>query len=675
MEHREGKKAGFLPLCIGAVGVVYGDVGTSPLYTIKEIFNGPHALPVTPANVLGVLSLIFWALMTVISLKYISFIMRADNRGEGGIMALIALALRHRHRRWQRNLIGMIGLFGTALFYGDGLITPAISVLSAVEGLEVAAPALAHFVVPIAVCVLFGLFYIQSKGTAKVGAFFGPVMIVWFGCLFILGWNSLQQDERVWQALDPRFGLHFFMVNRWQGFLALGAVVLAITGAEALYADMGHFGRNPIRASWFVLVFPALIVNYLGQGALILRNPEAIQNPFYLLVPPWAMYPMIGLSTLATVIASQAVISGAFSITRQAVQLDYLPRQKMVHTSTSEIGQIFVPTVNTLLMIGVIGLVVGFGSSSNLASAYGIAVTGAMTIDTLLASVIALDVWHWRPALVATLMGFFALVDLAFLSANIPKIPTRWLVSLVDGRICLFDHACLEARAGTFDAAFAAGRHFAHRVPGKHTQHAAHARTRNRCLHDIEASQPAVSAAAEFCEQQDLARERHSDDGQRGRCALSIFRVETGCGRPGAGFLPHHGELRLHAASGHSAGAEPGGEARLARRLVRGGLLYREGVTDSKSGDGHEPLAGALVHLHVSQCREPSFLFQDSYRERHGVGRLGGDLSDCFHVFAPFRYENRPWFPPFGLFSAEGCEARRGLREPGRDDSQIPGDQ
>jgi len=447
MEHREGKKAGFLPLCIGAVGVVYGDVGTSPLYTLKEVFNGPHALAVSPANVYGVLSLVFWALMSVISLKYISFIMRADNRGEGGIMALIAQALRHRHRRTQRNLIGLIGLFGTALFYGDGLITPAISVLSAVEGLNVAAPALSHFVVPLAVLILFGLFYIQSKGTAKVGAFFGPVMIVWFLCLFLLGWNSLQQDERIWLALDPRYGVHFFMENRWHGFLALGAVVLAITGAEALYADMGHFGRNPIRFSWFVLVFPALVVNYMGQGALILRDPGAIQNPFYLLVPSWGLYPMIGLSTLATVIASQAVISGAFSITRQAIQLDYLPRQRLVHTSTSEIGQIFVPSVNGFLMVGVIGLVIGFGSSSNLASAYGIAVTGAMTIDTLLASVIALDVWHWKPVAVALLMGSFALVDLAFLAANVPKIPHGgWFPLLTGAVLFLAMHAWRRGR-------------------------------------------------------------------------------------------------------------------------------------------------------------------------------------------------------------------------------------
>jgi len=437
MENSEGKKSGLVGLCIGAIGVVYGDVGTSPLYTMKEVFNGPHGVAATPENVLGVLSLVFWALMVVISLKYLTFVMRADNRGEGGIMALMALALRHRHQRRERYWITIIGLFGTALFYGDGVITPAISVLSAVEGLKVAAPTLERFVVPIALCVLAALFLIQKKGTGKVGAFFGPVMLVWFICLILLGLDSLRQNTSVLAALDPRCGAHFFLAHRWHGFLALGAVVLALTGAEALYADMGHFGRNPIRVSWFFLVFPALVVNYFGQGALILRNPEAIQNPFYLLAPAWALYPLIALSTLATVIASQAVISGAFSITRQAIQLDYLPRQRLVHTSTSEIGQIYVPAVNGILMLGVIGLVVGFQSSSNLASAYGIAVTGAMAIDTLLAFVIALDVWKWRPAYAGALMGSFAMVDLAFFSANVPKIPHGGWFPLLLGT-CIF---------------------------------------------------------------------------------------------------------------------------------------------------------------------------------------------------------------------------------------------
>jgi len=423
MEKAENKKSGLAPLYIGAVGVVYGDVGTSPLYTMKEVFSGPYGIPATGENVLGVLSLVFWALMVVISFKYTTFVMRADNRGEGGIMALMALALRRRHQRRQRNWLITIGLFGTALFYGDGIITPAISVLSAVEGLQVAAPKLERFVVPVALGVLLALFLIQSKGTGRVGAFFGPVMLVWFICLFLLGLHSLSQDSSVLAALDPRYGAHFFREHHWHGFLALGAVVLAVTGAEALYADMGHFGKRPIQAAWFTLVLPALVLNYFGQGALILRSPEAIQNPFYLLAPEWALYPLIALSTLSTIIASQAVISGAFSITRQAIQLDYLPRQRLIHTSTLEIGQIYIPAINRMLMIGVIGLILGFQSSSNLASAYGIAVTGTMIITTLLVWVVALDSWRWRPLPTGALVGGFAIVDLSFFSANIPKIP------------------------------------------------------------------------------------------------------------------------------------------------------------------------------------------------------------------------------------------------------------
>ncbi|HLF98168.1 MAG TPA: potassium transporter Kup [Methylococcaceae bacterium] len=415
--------SGFLSLSLASIGVVYGDIGTSPLYTLKEVFNGAHAVPVTRGNVFGILSLIFWSLTIVISVKYVTFIMRADNHGEGGIMALTALALNRRHRRAQRAWIMGLGLFGTALFYGDGLITPAISVLSAVEGLEVGTPILHPYVLPIAIGVLLALFAIQSKGTAKVGAWFGPAMLLWFATLGYWGMQSIQQTPEIVGALHPVHALEFFAHHRWHGFIVLGAVVLAITGGEALYADMGHFGRNPIRLSWFVLVWPALMINYLGQGALILRDPSAIQNPFYLIAPSWALYPMIALATVATVIASQAVISGAFSITRQAVQLDYLPRQKMVHTSEAEIGQIFVPAVNRMLLFGVIGLVLYFGTSSNLAAAYGIAVTGAMAIDTLLASIVAMDSWKWKPLAATLLFGSLVTVDLAFFSANVPKIP------------------------------------------------------------------------------------------------------------------------------------------------------------------------------------------------------------------------------------------------------------
>ncbi|MFO1418810.1 MAG: potassium transporter Kup [Methylotetracoccus sp.] len=410
-------------LALGAIGVVYGDVGTSPLYTMREIFNGAHAAPTTPENVLGALSLIFWALTIVISIKYVLFIMRADNRGEGGIMALMALALHRRHRRRHRTLITTIGLFGTALFYGDGLITPAISVLSAVEGLEIAAPAFRAYVQPAAIVALLLLFSIQRGGTARVGFLFGPVMVVWFMVLGLLGFRSLVQNPEVIEALNPVYAIEFFVRNRWPGAFVLGAVVLALTGGEALYADMGHFGRTPIRLSWYFFVLPALMMNYLGQGALILRNPDAVHNPFYLLVPDNLLYPMIALSTLATIIASQAVISGAFSMTRQAIQLDYMPRQRMIHTSEAEIGQIFVPAINRMLLLGVTGLVLLFGSSSDLAAAYGIAVTGAMSIDTMLAFIVAVDTWKWRPVWAGLLMGAFLIVDLSFFSANIPKIP------------------------------------------------------------------------------------------------------------------------------------------------------------------------------------------------------------------------------------------------------------
>jgi KUP system potassium uptake protein len=425
---------GLLALMLGAIGVVYGDVGTSPLYTMKEIFNGPHAVAATPDNILGILSLIFWALILVISIKYVLFVMRANNRGEGGIMALMALALRHRNQQHQRNIIIALGLFGTALFYGDGIITPAISVLSAVEGLQVAAPSLQPYVLPITIVVLIVLFLFQSYGTEKVGLLFGPIMMVWFGVLAYLGWTSILQTPAVLEALNPIYGLHFFLEHGWHAFIALGAVVLALTGAEALYADMGHFGKRPIEVAWFSMILPALALNYFGQGALILRDPAAIANPFYLLVPDWAMYPMIGLATCATVIASQAVISGAFSITSQAMQMDYIPRMQRIHTSTEAIGQIYVPTMNRLLLILVICTVLGFGSSGNLAAAYGLAVTGTMMITTLLTLIVALDSWQWQPRWAYTLVAVFLLIDSAFLGANALKIPQGgWFPLIIGG--------------------------------------------------------------------------------------------------------------------------------------------------------------------------------------------------------------------------------------------------
>jgi KUP system potassium uptake protein len=436
--HEHQPSNGLMALMLGAIGVVYGDVGTSPLYTMKEIFNGPHAVAATPENILGILSLIFWSLIMVISIKYVLFVMRANNRGEGGIMALMALALRHRNQQRQRNVIIALGLFGTALFYGDGIITPAISVLSAVEGLQVAAPGLEAYVLPITIIVLIGLFMFQSYGTEKVGLLFGPIMLVWFGVLAVMGGLSISQNPAVLEALNPLYGLHFFLEHGWHAFIALGAVVLALTGAEALYADMGHFGKRPIQLAWFSLILPALAVNYFGQGALILRDPSAILNPFYLLAPSWAMYPLIGLATCATVIASQAVISGAFSITSQAMQMDYIPRMQRVHTSTEAIGQIYVPTMNRTLLLLVICTVLGFGSSGNLAAAYGLAVTGTMMITTLLTLIVALDSWQWQPKWVYPLVAVFLVIDSAYLGANVLKIPQGgWFPLLIGGVLFL----------------------------------------------------------------------------------------------------------------------------------------------------------------------------------------------------------------------------------------------
>jgi KUP system potassium uptake protein len=410
-------------LALGAIGVVFGDIGTSPLYTMHEVFAGHHPMPTTVSNVLGILSLIFWAITIVVSVKYVAFIMRADNNGEGGIMALIAVVQRavpaNTRIGW---LLAVLGIFGASLFYGDGIITPAISVLSAVEGIEVATPAMKPLVEPIALIVLIVLFAIQRHGTRHVGAWFGPVMTVWFIVLAIMGGANILRAPEVLAAVNPGYAFNFFAEHRGYGFLVLGAVVLAVTGAEALYADMGHFGRSPIRWAWFGFVLPALLLNYFGQGALLIHNPQAIANPFYHQAPDWALYPLIGLATAATIIASQAVITGAFSVTRQAIQLGYLPRMQIMHTSEHEIGQIYIPFINWAMLAGIVLLVLIFGSSSNLAAAYGIAVTGTMAIDTILGFVVVLSLWRWNRVLaVLGLVGFLT-VDLAFFGANSVKI-------------------------------------------------------------------------------------------------------------------------------------------------------------------------------------------------------------------------------------------------------------
>lgn len=413
-----------LTLTMGALGVVFGDIGTSPLYTLREAFHGPHALPLTTNNVFGILSLVVWALILTVSLKYLVFVLRCDNRGEGGVLALMALAhpITKPSNTLRGRVIVLMGLFGAALLYGDGIITPAITVLGAVEGLEVATPVFSPYVVPLAIVIICAIFLAQSRGTARIGAIFGPIILVWFVSIGVLGINGILRHPGILGAINPLHAYTFFQENGWHGFAALGIVFLAVTGGEALYADMGHFGRRPIRIGWYTLVLPALLLNYLGQGALVLDEPEAALNPFYRLAPEWALYPLVGLATAAAVIASQALISGAYSLTRQAVSLGYLPRMTVLHTSKDEIGQIYVPLVNWALLFGTIWLVIFFRSSSALASAYGIAVTTTMVITTLLAFVVTRDEWKWPLGLSLGVTIPFLIVDLSFFTASLTKI-------------------------------------------------------------------------------------------------------------------------------------------------------------------------------------------------------------------------------------------------------------
>ena len=433
----ESPRSALSGLALAAIGIVFGDIGTSPLYTMSTVFDASNGLPLNAANTLGVISLILWSLMIVVSLKYVTLIMRANNHGEGGIMALLALAASSvaDRPRLRRGLL-VAGVFGAALFYGDGVITPAISVLSAVEGLEIAAPHLKAYVIPIALAVLIGLFLVQKRGTAGIGAVFGPVMVLWFVVLGIIGLIDIQKSPAILMALNPLVGLSFLFEHGWLAFVALGSVVLALTGAEALYADMGHFGCAPIRLSWFGLVFPALGLNYLGQGALLLAQPKAVDNPFYHLFPSWALVPMVVLATVATVIASQAVISGAYSMTKQAIQLGFLPRLSVLHTSEREIGQVYVPAVNWMLLAAVIASVVGFGSSTALGSAYGIAVTGTMLITTILTFYVVRYAWHYNWLLCVLATGFFFVIDATFFSANLLKfVQGGWYPLLIGALI------------------------------------------------------------------------------------------------------------------------------------------------------------------------------------------------------------------------------------------------
>ena len=421
-------------LALGALGVVFGDIGTNPLFAMREAFEARHHVGISEANVLGLLSLMFWALIIVITLKYLTFVMRADNDGEGGIVALAALAVGSdpatRGRRWVYLLVG---LFGAALLYGDGVITPAISVLAAVEGATVAAPSLDSYVVPAAIVILIGLFVVQHKGSATIGRVFGPVMIVWFATIGALGALQIGRHPGVLRAVFPGYAFRFFADNGFTGFLVLGAVILVVVGGEALYADMGHFGRKPILLGWYAVVLPSLVLVYFGQGALLLRDPTAVENPFFRMAPHWALYPLVGLATMATVIASQALISGAFSLTSQSVKLGYSPRVRVRHTSESQIGQIYISSINWVLMLACIGLVLGFRHSANLAAAYGVAVTTTMVLTTLLFSVVARERFGWKTWFIVPLCSIFFVIDFAFFGATLFKIPDGGWFPLVVG--------------------------------------------------------------------------------------------------------------------------------------------------------------------------------------------------------------------------------------------------
>ncbi|MDD4915918.1 MAG: potassium transporter Kup [Methylococcales bacterium] len=433
----KGADSRLASLSLAALGIVFGDIGTSPLYAFRQSIHGEIPIMLTESHIFGVLSLIFWALIIVISIKYLIFMLQADNEGEGGILALLALL-----RPWSdisfrsRKILMGLGMFGAALLYGDGMITPAISVLSAIEGLGLAAPALKPYVIPCTLVILVLLFLFQKNGTARIGMVFGPVMLVWFLVLAVLGLNSIIHYPAVVTAVNPLFAIDFLLGNGWDGFFVLGAVFLVVTGGEALYADMGHFGKQPIRLVWFVLVLPALLLNYFGQGALVLNHPQVATEPFYSLAPAWALYPLIALATLATVIASQAVISGAFSLTHQAIQLGHCPRLTIVQTSSEMIGQIYIPLLNACLLASTLALVVGFGSSARLASAYGVAVTTTMVITTVLVFFLMRGRWGWRPLIAGTAAAGFLTIDLSFFAANLDKIPQGgWIPLLVAGLI------------------------------------------------------------------------------------------------------------------------------------------------------------------------------------------------------------------------------------------------
>ena len=604
-------------LTLGALGVVYGDIGTSPLYAFRESFAAAN-LEVSRSAVLGVLSLIFWALAIVVSVKYLIFVMRADNDGEGGILALTSLIIRRAVKSRSRMVLVAVGLFGTALLYGDGMITPAISVLSAVEGLEIAVPALEPWVIVIASVILIVLFTNQHRGTATLGALFGPVMVVWFSVLAVLGLAQILQEPGVLAAINPYRAAEFVAMNPRFAFLALGGVFLVVTGSEALYADMGHFGPRPIRLGWFGFVFPALVLNYFGQGALLIGEPSAIDNPFYNLAPSWAVLPLVVLATLATVIASQALITGAYSLTSQAIQLGYLPRQRVDHTSPRQFGQIYVSTVNWVLMIAAVGLVIGFRTSSNLAAAYGVGVATDMVITTVLLFVVMRDRFRWRIGIAVGLTAFFLLVDLAFFGANVTKIPAGGWFPLLIGAIGFTlmttwktGRALVGARlrrAGLPIERFIASivDHPQQRVSGTGVYLYAEPGTTPPTLLTNLRHHEVLHEKIVLVAVQVAGRPRVP---QASRATVHDPRRR---------LLPGRAPVRVHRGPERPAGAGQHRVCRLRSRSVPGDVLHRQGDDPRYRDTGHVAVARAPVRIHAPQRRQCSAVLRSSARTGGG---------------------------------------------------------
>ena len=593
------------PLVVGAIGVVYGDIGTSPLYTLRQCFTGMHRLDLTAANIMGILSIIFWSLVIVVTLKYVTLIMRADNRGEGGILALTALVSRtletQPRRRWW--FVGF-GIFGAAMFYGDGMITPAISVLGAVEGLDIITTQLHPFIDPIAIVIIIALFSIQRSGTARVGMFFGPIMCVWFVTLAVLGIAHVIEQPRVLGAVNPAHAIAFVISNPVAAFLALGAVVLAVTGTEALYADMGHFGKTPIRRAWLLFVMPALVLNYFGQGALLLADPAAIKNPFYLLAPTWALVPLVILATSAAVIASQAVISGAFSLTRAAIQMGYCPRLTIKHTSEREIGQIYVPFVNWVLFIAVILLVVGFRHSDNLGGAYGIAVTLAMLIDSILILFVMRRMWNWPAAgrvrdCRSADLDRSRLPDVQRVEDSVGRlVPDRHRHQ----RVHAADH--LEEGPHRIDAPHVRRIAAARRVHREHRPRPTDTRPRNGGVSHLRRQQRSALAAAQPQAQQGAARARGVSHHGRARHSLCAARRAVRDQTARRRVPSHHRVLRFLRGPGRTAPARPVRPRRLHVRDDGNVVLRLARIADRDRRARHGQMARAIVRVDVEECDE-----------------------------------------------------------------------